>query len=125
LKTLVTGAAGFFGAHLCRRLASDGHEVVALDVRDSPPQLDVAGIRYLQADLRSLDEWRDNLRNVGIVFHLASVHLQVTAAEEEYRAVNVHAAVALAGACQSYGVARLIHASTVGCRPFSTPGSPS
>ena len=31
MKTLVTGAAGFIGFHLCRRLISDGHTVTGVD----------------------------------------------------------------------------------------------
>ena len=31
MKCLVTGAAGFIGSHLCRRLLHDGHDVVGLD----------------------------------------------------------------------------------------------
>ncbi len=31
LRVLVTGGAGFIGSHLCRRLLSQGHEVLAVD----------------------------------------------------------------------------------------------
>ena len=31
MRILVTGAAGFIGFHLCRRLIADGHEVAGLD----------------------------------------------------------------------------------------------
>ena len=31
MRALVTGAAGFIGSHLCRRLVADGHEVLGLD----------------------------------------------------------------------------------------------
>ena len=31
MRVLVTGGAGFIGSHLCDRLLSDGHEVIAMD----------------------------------------------------------------------------------------------
>lgn len=114
MKVLVTGAAGFLGAHLCRRLAVEGHDVVALDVRPPPVPLLIDGIRYRQADLRFADQWRGALQERDAVYHLASVHLQVTAPESEYRAVNVDAAVALAEHSRAAGVGRFIHTSTVG-----------
>ena len=31
MKVLVTGAAGFIGYHLCRRLYESGHDIVGID----------------------------------------------------------------------------------------------
>jgi len=31
LKVFVTGAAGFIGSHLCKRLVNDGHDVIGID----------------------------------------------------------------------------------------------
>ena len=36
-NVLVTGAAGFVGQHLVRRLVEDGHSVTALDIKPKPP----------------------------------------------------------------------------------------
>jgi UDP-N-acetylglucosamine/UDP-N-acetyl-alpha-D-glucosaminouronate 4-epimerase len=60
VRYLVTGAAGFIGSHLCRRLVADGHEVVGMDdlsegdaeknLADVPEvRLDVAGLLDLTA----------------------------------------------------------------------------
>jgi nucleoside-diphosphate-sugar epimerase len=114
VTVLVTGAAGFLGAHLCRRLAAEGQAVVALDVRPRPAPLAVEGVRYVRADLRVPDAWRRELQGAETVFHLASVHLQVNAPESDYRAVNVDAAVRLAEESRSAGVRRFVHTSTVG-----------
>jgi len=36
MKVIVTGAAGFIGHHLCRRLRRDGHDVYGVDIRKHP-----------------------------------------------------------------------------------------
>ncbi len=50
-RALVTGAAGFVGGHLWRRLLADGVEAVGLDMvpsRRGVPD----GARFLEVDLR-------------------------------------------------------------------------
>lgn len=54
-RVLVTGAAGFIGAHLCRRLIAEGRHVVAIDdLSDGSLEnlRDVPDVRFVQADLR-------------------------------------------------------------------------
>ena len=71
-RILVTGANGFIGAHLCRRLCREGAEVHAVYRRQRP--VEVEGQRLWQADLSMIDSVREILGKVGpeIVFHLAS-----------------------------------------------------
>jgi UDP-glucose 4-epimerase len=71
-RVLVTGAAGFIGSHLCRRLVADGAEVVALDdlSEGSMDNLrDVPEIRFVQADLRDEQAVADAARGCVTIYH--------------------------------------------------------
>src|ERR1700750_853066 len=44
LRILVTGASGFIGSHLCRRLITQGHDVLAVDNFYSSTRQNVADL---------------------------------------------------------------------------------
>jgi nucleoside-diphosphate-sugar epimerase len=88
--------------------------VRTLDRRPLPAPLRDAGIEHHRLDLRETAGLAALLDGMDVVFHLASAHLDVRSGPDEYRAVNVHAAEALAEACARAGVRRLVHTSTVG-----------
>ena len=55
MRALVTGAAGFIGSHLCRRLVADGHDVMGLDDLSEGTLDNLEGapeVAFLEADLR-------------------------------------------------------------------------
>jgi UDP-glucose 4-epimerase len=67
LRTLVTGAAGFVGKHLVRKLLAEGHEVIAFDKRECN-----LGTKAIRGDIASF-HFEETLKDVNVVFHLASL----------------------------------------------------
>ncbi len=67
MRILVTGAAGFIGKHLVRRLMADEHEVIGFDKRSCS-----LGTQCVQGDVAAFD-FSDILEGVDVVFHLASL----------------------------------------------------
>jgi nucleoside-diphosphate-sugar epimerase len=112
--TLVTGASGFLGGHLCRALASEGERVRGLVRRGPPPP----GLEsHVVADLFDRSAVRTALSGVDSVIHLAArVHVMgKTPAEaiQQYRRVNVEGTRALVEAAITAGVGRIVLTSSV------------
>jgi nucleoside-diphosphate-sugar epimerase len=72
-RILVTGAGGFLGGHLCRRLATHGWagNVVALDRFPTPGG--IRGVERVVGDVRHPADLARCLRGVDVVFHLAAI----------------------------------------------------
>ncbi len=113
-RALVTGAGGFIGSHFVPYLAMRGWQVRAVDVHAAPPGVLGPNVEYRVLDIRDAQAVAAALEGVDVVFNLASVHLDVHAAFEEFAAVNVAALQRLVGLCAAAGVRRLVQVSSVG-----------
>ena len=117
-KTLLTGATGFIGSSLARRLAERGDDL-RLAVRESSDtrpidDLDVEQVRCDVLDRRAV---RRALKGVGRVFHAAGMTSVRPADARRLFEVNVGAARSVLGECLRADVSKVIftsHAAALG-----------
>ena len=79
MTLLITGGAGFIGANLADRLATDGHRVRVYDALSRPgTERNLEWLRsrhdvdFIQADIRDADRLGEAASDVDAVFHLAA-----------------------------------------------------
>ncbi|MEE4383832.1 MAG: NAD-dependent epimerase/dehydratase family protein [Pseudomonadales bacterium] len=114
-RMLVTGATGFTGGALLRRLLADGHSVAAF-VRSSSAAGEIAalGADPREVDVRDPEAVERAMEPYDCVFHLAASYRQEHADISEFREVNVEGTRHLLLASRKAGVGRFVHCSTVG-----------
>lgn len=110
---LVTGATGFIGGHLARRLAEQGHRVRCLVRRTSDTSgiegLD--GVELVRGDLTDADSLVQAARGCRFVLHCAAL-VSDWATIEEIRQVNVAGTRSALAASSAASVERFVHIST-------------
>lgn len=115
MQLLVTGASGFTGGALCRRLVEEGHEVVAFVRPSSRAQpLRELGVICRELDITEPRQVQDAFEPFDCVFHVAAAYRTEHANRDEFPLVNVQATRNLLEAARQARVGRFVHCSTVG-----------
>jgi nucleoside-diphosphate-sugar epimerase len=118
VPVLVTGGAGFIGAHLVAALVAAGARVRVLDDLSSGSAAALAGLgdrcELLRGDVRDGAQCRHACSGVHVVFHQAA-RVAVAASHEqpaETLAVNAQGTAELLAAARAAGVERVVYASS-------------
>ena len=129
MNLLITGATGFVGTSLARKLLADGHSVRAavrrVDGLFCDEKLNIIYVGDLNPDII----FDDALYGVDAVIHLAArTHIMNDKSSDpvaEYQRVNVEASLNLARQASNAGVKRFIYLSSIKVNgEFTVPGRP-
>ena len=72
MKILVTGALGFVGKNLCKRLIEQGYDVIGLDNYEIGKATDeVEGVKYIPWDIEQIEYLKGD--GIDLCFHLAAL----------------------------------------------------
>jgi nucleoside-diphosphate-sugar epimerase len=116
MAILVTGATGFLGDHLTRRLLAEGKQVRVL--ARSPERakpLIAAGAELAVGEITDADSVSAALQGVTTVYHLAGKLLKPGVSAVDYRRIHVEGTRVLLVQCAKCStIERIVHCSTTG-----------
>ncbi len=115
MRVALTGASGYTGSHILKRLLARGDTVKAL-VRPASitPELKSSGAEIVPGVLGRAEDARALVEGCDAVMHVAAVYRTAGHPDAYYREVNVEGVRKLLEASLAEGVRRFVHTSTVG-----------
>lgn len=121
-KVFITGATGFIGASLTRKLLEQGCEVLAL-VRPGSATTNLAGlpVRFHEGDLLDRDSLERGLAGCDTLFHAAADYRLWTRNPRSMYDVNVGGTRAVLEAALKHNLTRVVYTSSVGT--LGNPGN--
>lgn len=112
---LVTGASGFLGQHLIRRLATQEMAVRA-QYYSRPPSGDLAtlkGVEWRQCDLLDVYAVEDMMQDISDVYHCAGIVSFDPAQREKMLHFNPESTANVANEALHKGIRKMVHVSSV------------
>jgi nucleoside-diphosphate-sugar epimerase len=112
-RVAVTGAGGFIGGVLCRRLTAEGAGVLGLDIDASAAdRVGAAGADFRVCDTTDADAVAAALPGCELVVHTAAIVADF-GPMEDYVRVTVRGTRNVLDAAQATGVQRVVHVSSI------------
>ncbi|MCL5771805.1 MAG: NAD-dependent epimerase/dehydratase family protein [Actinobacteria bacterium] len=116
MKILVTGATGFTGSHLVKRLLEDKNNEIRVIVRNEKKAewLKEIGVEVIVADITDKEAVFNAVKGMDKVFHVAAAYREAGKDDSYYWNINYNGSKYIFDACLEYNIKRLVHTSTIG-----------
>ncbi|MBP9021305.1 MAG: NAD-dependent epimerase/dehydratase family protein [Syntrophobacterales bacterium] len=126
MKTLITGATGFVGSAVLRKLVSVGHDVRAL-VRPQSDRRNLLElpIEIVHGDLRDRSSLEKAVKGCSVLFHVAADYRFWVPRPDELYEVNVTGSRNIVLAAADAGVERIVYTSSVAVLGSNKDESPA
>lgn len=126
MTTLVTGASGFLGSAVCRRLLAAGHAVRAL-VREGSPRRNFEGldVEFATGDLTDPASLKRAAAGCDALFHVAADYRLWARNPAELYKTNVEGTRALILAALDAGATRTVYTSSVAALGINRDRTPA
>jgi dihydroflavonol-4-reductase len=113
MKTFITGATGFIGTHLVKRLAPTEHELCCLVRKTSHiRELEEMGVTLVTGDVTDKDSLLEGMKGCDGVINLANIYSFWEPNKQVYTDVNVEGTRNVMEAALETGVSKVVHVST-------------
>jgi dihydroflavonol-4-reductase len=116
LNYLITGATGFVGPHLIKRLTTEGHTCKCLVRQGSEKKIPaIDGMTIISGDITKPDTLIGIAEDVDCLLHLATLgHMSnFTVTEAMFHEINVQGTIDIMSEALRAGVKRIVHCSSV------------
>jgi len=114
MKVVITGANGFLGTWLTKKLLAEGYDVSAL-VRKNSDLSELENVRpsYVFGDVTDIESLQLAFKNADIIFHLAGVIAYKKSARALMDQVNVQGTQNVVRVCEVLNIPQLLYVSSV------------
>jgi len=109
MKCLVTGASGFIGSALIKKLILEGYNVKGLIHNTKPKNIDEK-VEYAKGDITNIDSIKPIIKNVDFVIHCAAI-VRDYGPKHIFEEININGTKNIITCCIEYKIKKFIFLS--------------